>query len=272
MIFKHVDTEPTRSGWFECSCCPTNLVRLIPSIPGYMYAQKNDSLYVNLFINSSTTFNIAHQQVQLVQQNNYPWSGALGFTIDMKSPGQFSLMIRIPGWAQNKAMPSDLYRFQDQSAPPPAIKINGEAVNYTINNGYAVFKRIWKKNDRIEVNLPMEVRKIAANENVKEDQNKLALQRGPLLYCAEWVDNQGKTSNILLPENTIFNSVFKPQLLNGIIVLQAMTPAVVINDNETVATTRQSLTAIPYYSWANRGKGEMMVWFPTRIKDIDLVP
>ncbi|MEO6549247.1 MAG: glycoside hydrolase family 127 protein [Ferruginibacter sp.] len=268
--FQHKDMEATRSGWFECSCCPTNLARLIPSIPGYMYAQKDDNLYVNLFINSAMDLTVRNKPVQIIQQNNYPWDGALIFDVNPKSATVFNLLVRIPGWAQNLAIPSTLYKFQSDSDEKPVIKVNGQVVEYTISNGYAAINRTWKKNDKVEVNLPMEVRRVVANENLKEDIGKIALQRGPLMYCAEWPDNNGKTSNIIIPAGTNFTTEFKPALLNGVTVLNAQVPAVVVNSNESVATVKQSFTAIPYYSWANRGKGEMMVWFPTTVKDVDI--
>lgn len=269
--FQHNAMEATRSGWFECSCCPTNLARLIPSVPGYMYAQKENNLYINLFINSNVDLTIGNKAVQVIQQNNYPWDGALVFNINPKAATAFNLLVRIPGWAQNQAIPSDLYRFQNNTTAKPVIKVNGMPVEYTIENGYASINRTWKKKDVVEVDLPMEVRRVVANENIKDDIGKIALQRGPLMYCAEWVDNNGKTSNIIIPANATFTSEFKADLLNGVTVLKSEVPAVVINNNENIATVKQSFTAIPYYSWANRGKGEMMVWFPTQVKDIDLL-
>ncbi|MCW3091793.1 MAG: glycoside hydrolase family protein [Ferruginibacter sp.] len=269
--FQHKNMEGTRSGWFECSCCPTNLARLIPSIPGYMYAQKDDNLYINLFINSTMDLLIGNKAVQVIQQNKYPWDGALSFNINPKQATAFNLLVRIPGWAQNQAIPSTLYRFQNNSTEKPVIRVNGQPIEYTITNGYAYINRTWKKNDKVEVNLPMEVRRVVANENLKDDIGKIALQRGPLMYCAEWPDNNGKTSNIIIPASTHFTTEFKPALLNGVMVLHAEVPAIVVNNSESVATVKQSFTAIPYYSWANRGKGEMMVWFPTQVKDVDIL-
>jgi DUF1680 family protein len=269
--FQHKDMEASRSGWFECSCCPTNLARLIPSIPGYMYAQKEDNLYVNLFINSQTEIMIHNHPVQLVQQNNYPWDGALVFHINPAKATAFNLLVRIPGWSQNKAIPSSLYQFQNEAMAKPVIKINGQLVDYALQNGYAAINRTWNRKDVLEVSLPMEIRRVVANENIKDNLGKVALQRGPLIYCAEWMDNHGKTSNIILPKGTDFTAKFASGLLNGIVVLNAVVPAVNIQNNEHVSTQKQTFTAIPYYSWANRGKGEMMVWFPEQIKGIDLL-
>jgi hypothetical protein len=268
--FSHPDMEATRSGWFECSCCPTNLTRLIPSVPGYMYAQKADNLFVNLFINSTVDLQVNNKAVQVAQQNNYPWDGNLKFTINSAKANTFNLLIRIPGWAQNSAVPSNLYKFDNNSSSSTEIKVNGVKVAYTMQNGYAVINKAWSKNDVVEVNLPMEVRRVLASDSVKNDIGKVALQRGPIMYCAEWADNNGKTSNIIIPANTTFTSEFKPDVLNGIMTLKAEVPVVTFTD-ESIATQKQHFTAIPYYSWANRGKGEMTVWFPAQIKDVDIL-
>ena len=270
--FSHPDMEATRSGWFPCSCCPTNVVRLIPSVPSYVYAQKDNDVYVNLFINGNTTLNVNNKQVQIVQQNNYPWDGDLKFNITPKAATTFNLLVRIPGWARNEANPSDLYQFANASDKKVEIKINGQPAEYTMQNGYAVLNKTWKKGDVVEVNLPMEVRRVVANENVKDDIGKVALQRGPVIYCAEWVDNNGKAANIIIPNNAMFTTEFKSDLLNGVEVIKSNVPAVVVsNDGSHISTVNQSFTAIPYYAWAHRGKGEMMIWFPTKVQDVDLI-
>ncbi len=211
------------------------------------------------------------KQVSL-QQNNYPWDGDLLFTINPKSSFNFSFLIRIPGWAQNEAMPSDLYSFQHELNNKIMITINGKPVDYNMENGYAVLKRNWSKNDKVEVKFPMEIRKVTANKNVKDDLGKVALQRGPLMYCAESMDNNGKASNFILPENTVFTSDLNQDKLNGVEEIKAQVPAVEINNNgEEIKTVQQSFTAIPYYAWANRGKGEMMIWFPEKVQDVDLI-
>jgi uncharacterized protein len=268
----HKDMEAGRSGWFPCSCCPTNVTRLIPSIPGYMYAQKDNNLYVNLFATSSTTIEVNKKIVQLTQQNNYPWDGNLMFTVTPKSPVEMNLLIRIPGWAQNKAMPSSLYKFEANSSAKTTITINGKLVDYKIENGYAVLNKTWKKGDVVAVNLPMEVRKVVADPHVADDLGKVALQRGPLIYCAEWADNNGMASDFILPENTQFSTEFRKDLLNGVTVMKSEAIAVVIdNTGLNVTTVPRPFTAIPYYAWAHRGKGEMMIWFPKKVTNIDLI-
>ena len=266
----HKEIEAARSGWFECSCCPTNMTRLLPSVPGYMYAQKDNNLFVNLFISGSADVTINKKQINIIQENNYPWDGVLSFTVNPSSSLPFNLLVRIPGWAQNIALPSTLYRFDNSSASVATIKVNGQPFTYNVENGYAVINRTWKKNDKVEVVLPMEVRTVSANENVKEDIGKIAIQRGPLMYCAEWVDNNGKTSNFIIPPGTVFSNEYNASLLNGVMVLKAQVPAVVVEGNN-ISTIKKSFTAIPYYSWANRGKGEMNVWFPREVKDVELL-
>jgi len=269
--FHHNSLEPERAGWFDCSCCPTNMTRLLPSLPGYMYAQKGKDVFVNLFINSNSSLTIDGKAVELVQQNSYPWNGDLKFIISpKKGVVPFTLKVRIPGWAVNEALPLDLYSFQLKSETKVIVTVNGEAVQYAIENGYAVLNRSWKKNDVVEVKLPMEVRRVTANEKIKDDIGKVALQRGPLMYCAEWPDNNGRTSNIVLPASTVFTTEYQPALLNGVMLLKADANAVIVKDDQ-VNTVKQSFVAIPYYAWANRGKGEMMLWFPEKIKDVDII-
>lgn len=270
--FSHSDMEDARSGWFTCSCCPTNMTRLLPSLPGYMYAQKGNAVFINLFANSSATMDVEGKALTIVQQNNYPWDGQLSFTVIPKASQEMTLMIRIPGWARNIAMPSDLYSFQKSNAAAVTIRLNGQPLDYKMENGYAVLKRIWKKDDKIEVALPMEIQKIAANEKVKDDIGKVALQRGPLVYCAESMDNHGKTSNIILPVNTTFTAEFNPSLLNGVTVLRSSSIAIITDTLQNkVQTVSQPFVAVPYYAWANRGKGEMNVWLPEMIKDLEII-
>lgn len=270
--FSHPALETARAGWFECSCCPTNLTRLLPSIPGYVYAQKSDSVYVNLFINSDAALTIHNQPVNIVQQNNYPWDGSLRFIVNPKQSNGFTLLLRIPGWANNQPLPSDLYQFNGPASNKVEIKVNGKAVAYTMEKGYAVLTHVWKKGDVVECNVPFDVKKITANENLKDDAGKVALQYGPLVYCAEGIDNNGKAANILLPADAQFTVSYKPDLLNGVSVVTATLPVVTVDAaGQNINTINRTVTAIPYYAWANRGEGEMMIWFPQRVKDIELL-
>jgi DUF1680 family protein len=168
------------------------------------------------------------------------------------------------------AVPSDLYTFETNQSKKIIIKINGMPVDYIVENGYAMLSRTWKKGDMIEMNLPMDVQRVTANEKIKDDAGRIALQRGPLMYCAEWRDNNGKTSNIILPTGTVFTKEYRPTLLNGVYVLKADATALITTEDK-VTTVKQPFVAIPYYAWANRGKGEMMMWFPEKIRDVDII-
>lgn len=270
--FKHPDMEAERSGWFECSCCPTNICRLLPSVPGYMYAQHGNAIYVNLFAASTMQLKLGKQNFQIEQQNNYPWDGALKFIIGTKTKQAVDLRIRIPGWAKQEAIASSLYWFGQQQNQPVELKINGQAYAYTMDKGYAILNREWKNGDVVELNLPMPVQRVYCNDKVTDNRGLVSLQRGPLTYCAEWTDNNQRTSNLVLPANAVLMPEYNAQLLNGVTVLKgeavAIQPAA---DNLGVNSKKQAFVAIPYYAWANRGKGEMNVWFPETIKNISII-
>ena len=260
--FTHPQLETSRSGWFECSCCPTNVARFLPSLPGYIYAQEGNNVFVNLFISGSANMEVGDKKLNITQSNNYPWSGALSLTLTPESPVNFAMHIRIPGWARAEAIPSDLYAFQNKSTAKITLKLNGKVIAYKMENGYAVINRQWNKGEKIELNLPMEVRKVIANKALVDDHGKTALQRGPIIYCAEWKDNGGSVSDLAIPTNATFKAVAEPDMLNGVTVLKGD----VLRKNKDNTVRKVELTAIPYYAWANRGKGEMTVWFP-EVKD-----
>jgi len=272
--FTHNDLEIVRPGWFTCSCCPTNIARLIPSIPGYMYATKDREIYVNLYISGSATINLDDKSsLQLTQQSNYPWEGKIRMSVNPKRSSDLTFMLRIPGWARNEAVPGDLYHFTGNSTGvQPVLTVNGEKVPYEINKGYAVVRRTWKKNDIIQLDLPMDIKRVAANDKVKDDSGMVALQKGPMIYCAEWADNDGRAANLILPGNASLTAVFQPELLHGVMTLQGTGRAVIIDaSGQEVSTHDQKITVIPYYAWANRGKGEMNIWFPEKVKDVTLI-
>lgn len=269
---QHPDMEVGRSGWFECSCCPTNIARLMPSIPGYVYAQKKDIIYVNLFISGTASLQVNNQNIQIKQENNYPWDGNLKFTILTEKACDFNLQIRIPGWAINNAMPNNLYRFSNHSNAAFTIHVNGKPAEFQIQNGYAILKRVWNKNDQIEVELPMETRRVVSDSLIVDNIGKSSIQRGPLMYCAEWIDNAGNTSNIILPKTASFASSFNPKLLNGVMILKSQASQIEISSNGLeIKTQSKPFTAIPYYAWANRGKGEMTVWIPEKITATEII-
>jgi DUF1680 family protein len=264
--------EAERSGWFTCSCCPTNITRLIPSVPGYMYATRGDALYINLFSQSTASIALNKNQIQVTQQNNYPWSGDLVFKLEPKTSQDFKLMIRIPGWARNEIVPSDLYALKNKASGSVDILVNGKKVEYKLENGYASLMRKWKRGDVVEVKLPMEVQQIVSHEKVENNIGKVALQRGPIVYCAEWPDNQGSISNLILPERSSFTTEFVTGLLNGVTIIKSEAIAVSVDTTtQSIASKKQPFVAIPYYAWAHRGKGEMAVWIPQRVTSIELI-
>jgi DUF1680 family protein len=265
------NAEAERSGWFTCSCCPTNITRLIPSVPGYMYATRENTVYINLFAQSTASVLLNKNQVQIAQENNYPWSGDLTFRIDPQISKDFKIMIRIPGWARNEIVPSDLYTLKHKSSSPVDILVNGKKIEYKLENGYASLTRKWKRGDVVEVKLPMDIQEVVSNEKVENNIGKVALQRGPIVYCAEWPDNHGLISNIILPEKSAFTSEFKTDLLNGVTVIKSEAIAVDINSDNLVTSKKQPFVAIPYYAWAHRGKGEMEVWIPQRVTYVELI-
>jgi uncharacterized protein len=253
-----------RSPWFGVACCPGNITRFIASVPGYVYAQQGDKLYVNLFVGSTADIKLdTGRTVKLTQETRYPWDGAVKMTVNPDKSGAFTINLRIPGWARNEAAPSDLYRFLDNTAEPVVLKLNGKPVPLKLEKGYAALNRSWKKGDVIELTLPMSVRRVVANELVNADRGRVALQRGPIVYCAEWPDNPGgRVRNLLLPDSAKLVAEFKPDLLNGITVIKSRAFGLSLDAQGKVLKAEQDFTAIPYYAWAHRGRGEMMVWIP----------
>ena len=271
--FRHKDIETKRSTWFPCSCCPTNVTRVLPSVPGYAYAQRGDDVYVNLFISGSAALTTSKGIGFTVrQESNYPWEGNIKIKVEPSKSSVLKLFVRIPGWATNQALPGDLYNFGGEASATIQPKLNGKSIESKIEKGYLVVERAWKKGDVLELELPMEIRRVYANPSVAEDVGKVALQRGPLIYCAEAVDNDGKTSSLILPSNKKLSLELRNDLLNGVVVIkgEAAVPSI-DNDSTSISTKIKPFVAIPYYSWAHRGEGEMVVWFPEKIKAIDLI-
>ncbi|HVI43554.1 MAG TPA: glycoside hydrolase family 127 protein [Chitinophaga sp.] len=244
-----------RSAWFGCACCISNMTRFLPSMPGYIYAQQDDNLYVNLFAGDTADIQLKSGSVEVVQQTSYPWDGKDELTLNPARPLHFTLRVRIPGWAVNHPVPGNLY-FEDDSTPVNIpVTLNGKPLKYAIEKGYAVISRLWKKGDKVMITFPMEVKKVLAAAPVKADQDRFALERGPLMFCLEGPDNQGLVQRITVDKQTNVLSVFNPQLLGGVMTLQMQ---------GTAASRQQPVTAIPYYAWANRGPAEMLVWIPFR--------
>ena len=253
-----------RSPWFGVACCPGNITRFLPSVPGYVYAQSGDTLYVNLFVGSTADIKMDNgREVKVTQETRYPWDGTVKMTVVPDARADFTINVRIPGWARNEAIPGDLYRFADKVDEAPVLKVNGKPVPLALDKGYAKVNRQWAKGDVIELVLPMPVRRVIANEQVSADRSRAALQRGPIVYCAEWPDNPGgRVRNLVLPDKEPLKAQFIPALLNGVEVVKSTAISLAYDERGNVARSEQEFTAIPYYAWANRGRGQMEVWIP----------
>ena len=253
-----------RSAWFSCACCISNMARFLPSVPGYVYAHNKNDLYVNLFMSNSATIALNAGKVNIIQTTDYPWKGNVEITIIPTKTSNFSLRLRIPGWAVKQPAPGGLYSFVDSKTTPVTISINGKNYSFTTDKGYAVITRNWKKGDKVSLVLPIETEKVIANNLVKDDRNRFVYERGPLVYCLEGPDNRDSTvQNITINKTSASNTIYKPGMLNGIAIITAEGQGVKRQLNtDSLLQTSQDITAIPYYTWANRGPSEMTVWIP----------
>jgi len=233
-----------RSEWFGCSCCPSNITRFISSVSGYIYSKKNDSLFVNLFIGNNASFLLDGKKIEITEETGYPWDGKIRVRIGTEPGNQFAVCFRIPCWLTGSPIPGDLYSFDDKNNDKPLLSVNDTAIIANYSKGYACIERRWNNGDEIELILPMPVRKVIANPLVKADKNKVCLVRGPIVFCAEGLDNHDPVNNIIIPANAVFDARFQPSLLHGVEVVSGA-----------------DITAIPYYAWCNRGAGKMNVWF-----------
>jgi DUF1680 family protein len=260
-----------RREWFGTACCPANIARLVASMGDYIYGVSDKGLWVNLFVGSNTTLKYGKVDVPVKLETNYPWDGNVKLTLDPKSKVKFAVHVRIPGWATGEAAPGDLYKFEGKSNTSFTLALNGKPATYTMEKGYATIDREWKKGDQLELILPMDVKRIVSRPELKQDEDRVALQRGPLVYCVEGADNNGKAWDLILPDNAAFKTTFQKDLLNGVTTIQFQAPSIQVSpDGLSVTNQLKTITAIPYYSWANRGQNPMQVWLPRKIKDIKI--
>lgn len=253
-----------RSPWFGVACCPGNITRFLASLPGYFYAQEGSNLFVNLYGEGSADIAMdGGRKVAVHQSTNYPWDGKVDIKFEPSVAGEFTVNLRIPGWAANQPVPSDLYAFSEAVKAPVTIKVNGQELkDVTVKNGFASITRKWAKGDVVALNLPMPVRLISANSKVQADQGRVAVQRGPIVYCLEGVDNGGSVRNVLLPKGSTFQTEYKADLLGGVMLLKSNAKALAMQADGSVKESSREITLIPYCTWANRGRSEMMVWIP----------
>ncbi len=261
-----------RREWFGTACCPANIARLVTSVGNYIYGKSDDGIWVNLFVGSNTNLQIRGTDVAVKMETNYPWDGKVKLNIDPAKKTKFKLYIRVPGWFQAHSAPGNLYSFMDKDDDKdPGFKLNGKPISYLLQNGFAVLENDWQKGDAIEYGFAMEPRKVEATGDVKYDAGRIALQRGPLVYCVEGADNKEGVWNIVVPENISFTELSHKVLDEPVIALQAeVLSAVPGADGKSVEMKKRKITAIPYYCWANRGANAMQVWLPTKIKELKI--
>jgi hypothetical protein len=253
--------QHARSEWFGVACCPGNITRFMASVPGYIYATRGHDVYVNLFAGGTADIETAGGGLKLTQATRYPWDGLVRMTVAPDRARPFAINVRIPGWARNEAVPGDLYRFMDEPAGSATIAVNGEPVPLKLDRGYVTLDRTWRAGDVIELRLPMDIRRVVAHRNVEADRDRVALQRGPIVYAAEWPDNpDGRVRNIVLPDASALTSEFRNDLLNGVQVITGRAVGLAFDEQGKIRKAEQPFMAIPYATWANRGRGQMAVW------------
>lgn len=249
-----------RFAWTECPCCPVNIVRFLPRVGDYIYAVREDAVFVNLYAQGEAQLRIAGEDLGLRQETLYPWQGRVRITITQTVGHPITLHLRVPGWARGQPVPSDLYRDPEHRPEPVRLWLNGASLPVSGTKGYAQVHRTWTVGDTLELDLPMEPRRITAHDQVAANRDRVALQRGPLVYCVEGVDHQGSLGGLWLPDDAELKVQARPSLLGGVTVITAMG----CRQPGTEAGERATgpLTFIPYYAWNHRGNGPMMVWVP----------
>ena len=258
-----------RKAWFGCACCPSNICRFIPSFPGYIYAAKGNNLYVNLFASNTLTRKIGGKNVTISQETNYPWDGDVTISIDktaQKKP--FGLKVRIPGWVKGEVVPSDLYTYADGKRLGYSILVNGEKAEGSLTeDGYFTIERKWAKGDKVSVHFDMEPRVVKAHASVKADVGRAAIERGPVVFCAEWPDNDFSVRSVLLNQDPEFK-VFHSEELYGVEKISTEAQTIAFNKSGKLEVKDVTLTLIPYYAWCHRGSGEMSVWLAQELSAV----
>ena len=262
-----------RRPWFGCACCPSNVCRFIPSLPGYIYAVKDNDVYVNLFMANDVNLKVNGKKVSLKQTTEYPWNGDVNVKITRNSAGKFAMKIRIPGWVQGEVVPSDLYTYTDGKRLKYNVKVNGEDVTSELNNGYFTIDRKWKKGDKVSVHFDMEPRTLKAHGKVEADRGRVAVERGPVVYCAEWPDNNFDVLSVLMNRNPKFEVEKSSMTIEnaGVTVthpfqkIKTSVQTLSYDEKGRLIAKDQTLNMIPYYAWAHRGTGNMAVWLPNEV-------
>jgi hypothetical protein len=274
----NADGTMTRQPWFGCACCPSNLCRFIPSMPGYIYGVRDNNLYVNLFAANTATIALGGKNVTLEQTTQYPWDGDIAIKVLQNKAKAFNMMIRIPGWVQSRAVPSDLYAYNDDVFSTYEITVNGQRVDSELENGYMVINRNWKKGDVVRIHFDMPVRTVVASPRVTDDRGRIAVERGPLVYCAEWADNEGINPHHLLlsrkpqfdlqPTYGIENKEADGKTFN-VTAIKAQAQETSIDPEGRLAAKDVIVKLIPYYAWNHRGAGKMDVWLARSLSGLE---
>ena len=262
-----------RRPWFGCACCPSNVCRFIPSLPGYIYAVKDNDVYVNLFMANDVNLKVNGKKVSLKQTTEYPWNDDVNVEVTRNSAGKFAMKIRIPGWVQGEVVPSDLYTYTDGKRLKYNVKVNGEDVTSELNNGYFTIDRKWKKGDKVSVHFDMEPRTVKAHGKVEADRGRVAVERGPVVYCAEWPDNNFDVLSVLMNRNPKFEVEKSSMTIEnaGVTVthpfqkIKTSVQTLSYDEKGRLIAKDQTLNMIPYYAWAHRGTGNMAVWLPNEV-------
>jgi DUF1680 family protein len=251
-----------RSEWFGCACCPGNVTRFMASVPGYMYAVKEDRIYVNLYASNEAEIDVDGRAVRLKEETRYPWEGTVRIEVHPEKEGDlFTLCLRVPGWARGVPLAGNLYRYLNDKPAEVSIEVNGADAPYRLESGFAVIRRRWKSGDVVNLYLSMPVRRVAAHDSVEADRGRVAVERGPLVFCAEWCDQaRGHVRNLMLPDHSELSTEFVTDKLQGIQLVRGRALYYRLGENEQTVIEEEPLTMIPYYAWAHRGKGEMAVW------------
>jgi DUF1680 family protein len=257
-----------RSPWFGTACCPTNLARLIPQVSGLIYAHDNEALYVNLYAGNATTIPLSEGKVAVKQSTHYPFDENITISIDPEVEQQFTLMLRIPGWAGEQFVPGELYNYENKSSRKWQVKVNGQEVELPLEKGFASINRKWKAGDKVSLHLPMPVRFNTAIDSVEANRGRVAITRGPLVYCAEGTDNSSQVQQYFLAEIPEDSEIQLESIKEGVLkdIVALSVPA---KRMDAPQKEEEKLKLIPYYAWNNRGDGDMMVWLPAEKKVVE---
>ncbi|HVX25376.1 MAG TPA: beta-L-arabinofuranosidase domain-containing protein [Parafilimonas sp.] len=262
--------DDERSAWFGTACCPANISRLVAGIGNYIYGVNDKSLWVNLFIGSNASTKINNTNVDVNMQTNYPWDGKVSLNISPEKPTSFDVYVRIPGWTQNDIVDGNLYFVSNNiQKQTPQFFVNGKAVDFKQQNGYAIISNKWKKGDVISFEYAMPVLEVNSKKEVLYDDDRIALQRGPIVYCVEGADNNKEAWNFTVNPSATMQPTDYKVLDEPVVAIQTTANVVQPSaDGSSLQTTEKTITAIPYYTWCNRGKNQMQVWLPTKMKEI----